>query len=110
MAERQAAQSTVGRIVPASDDELQSLGELRSRGKVSDEVAALREQLADLPDNQVFKYEVPGGKTMRGVGRSLSFAARHHGKKYIPRGVKGNAIYFMLQPADKTAMELRSEP
>ena len=110
MAERQVAQSTVGRIVSVSDDELQSLGELRSRGNVSEEVTALREQLADLPDNQVFKYEVPAGKTMRGIGRSLSFAARHHGKKYVPRGVRGNTIYFMVQPADETAMELRAEP
>ena len=110
MAERLAAQSMVGRIVPVSEDELASLGELKSRGKVSEEVAALREQLADLPDNQVFKFEVPAGKTMRGVGRSLSFAARHYGKKYIPRGVRGNTIYFMLQPAEETAMELRAEP
>ena len=110
MAERQAAESTVGRIVPVSEDELASLGELKSRGKVSEEVAALREQLAGLPDNQVFKFEVPEGKTMRGIGRSLSFAARHHGRKYIPRGVRGNAIYFMVQPADETAMELRAEP
>ena len=110
MAERQAAQSTGGRVVPVSEDELASLGELKSRGKVSEEVAALREQLAGLPDNQVFKFEVPEGKTMRGIGRSLSFAARHHGKKYIPRGVRENTIYFMLQPADETAMELRPEP
>ena len=110
MAERQATQSTVGRIVPVSEDELASLGELKSRGNVSEEMAALREQLADLPDNQVFKFEIPEGKTMRGVGRSLSFAARHHGKKYVPRGVRGNNIYFMLQPASETAMELRAEP
>jgi hypothetical protein len=110
MAARQATQSTVGRIVPVSDDELQSLRELKSRGAVSAEVAALRRQLANLPDNKLFKYEVPAGKSLRGAGRSLSFAARHHGKKYIPRGARENTIYFMLQPAEETAMDLEPEP
>ena len=110
MAEEQGVQLTFGQISEVSEEEARSLSDLKPRAPVSAEVATLRRQLANLPDNQVFKFEVSEGTSMRGIGRSLSFAARHHGKMYIPRGVRENTIYFMLQPADETAMELRAEP
>ena len=110
MAEEQGVQLTFGQISEVSEEEARSLSDLKPRAAVSPEVAALRRQLAGLPDNKLFKYEVPAGKSLRGAGRSLSFAARHHGKKYIPRGARENTIYFMLQPAEETAMELEPEP
>ena len=110
MAEEQGIQLGFGQISEVTDEEARSLSDLKPRAPVSAEVAALRRQLANLPDNKLFKYEVPAGKSLRGAGRSLSFAARHHGKKYIPRGARENTIYFMLQPAEETAMDLEPEP
>ena len=106
MAEKQGVQLPFGQISEVSEEEARNLGELRSRGAISEEVVALRQQLANLPDNKLLKYQVAEGKSIRGAGRSLSFAARHHGKKYIPRGVRENTIYFTLQPAEQTAMDL----
>ncbi len=106
MAEEQGIQLGFGQISEVSEEEARSLSDLRPRAPVSAEVAALRRQLANLPDNTLLKYEVPDGKSIRGAGRSISFAARHHGKKYIPRGVRENTIYFTLQPAEQAAMEL----
>ena len=110
MAEEQGVQLTFGQISEVSEEEARSLSDLKPRAPVSAEVAALRRQIANLPDNTLFKYEVPEGKSLRGAGRSLSFAARHHGKKYIPRGARENTIYFMVQPAEETVMELGATP
>ena len=77
MAEEQGVQLTFGQISEVSEEEARSLSDLKPRAAVSPEVAGLRRQLANLPDNKLFKYQVPEGKSLRGAGRSLSFAARH---------------------------------
>lgn len=102
MAERQRK---AGEFFELSEEEAQNIQGLK-RAPVSKSAQEWRDKLSGVPDNKLFGYTLREGETTRGVGRSLSFAAAYHKKKYVARGTEGNTLYFMLTPRDEEAAEV----